>query len=272
MTDETTTHILDLNEYCLLEIFAQDSFTPMDLLLLAETCTRFKGITQRLFPKEFVISIHLAEPNYLFYGNDKFIDLPSTEYVRRILTHFGSYLNEISIFDNIPDIFDSIAKYCNDGGLKRINFCEDGIIENLLIKFKNIFPRLVALSFHRTFSVHPLDGRIIKLNCSSLIELEIYDNNCWHPILKNTFPKLERFACNEQCYYESELNVADILLNFITRHSRLKHLSLSGYKCFRHDITHTIGNNLNKLEELNLCIPFKSHFTFSDISLKKVRN
>lgn len=97
LTNTTGTYLQDINEDCLIEIFSLKSLSLMDLCSIAESCSRFQLISQRLFPKNLRVYgkghglYDVASSEYL-NNNDL-----SSQAIERILKNFGSFLSEISI-------------------------------------------------------------------------------------------------------------------------------------------------------------------------------
>lgn len=108
---------MDLNDYCLLDIFTSDSLTATDLCSLAETCERFKQLAERAFPYKFSIlrdwSENYSEPDISNVTGEK-------EDIDRILKRFGSRLDEFAIDDTNLHIVELVAKYCGNVTLSRL--------------------------------------------------------------------------------------------------------------------------------------------------------
>lgn len=54
-SDSDGTNLQYLADICIEKIFSMDSLTLIDLCSLAETCTRFRQVTERVFPKKLRI-------------------------------------------------------------------------------------------------------------------------------------------------------------------------------------------------------------------------
>ncbi|XP_037027673.1 uncharacterized protein LOC119068247 [Bradysia coprophila] len=249
----TCTNLVQLNDFCLLEIFSKNCLTPLDLCSLAETCTGFKRITQAVFPREFKIVVgpkcDYYTREYKFQSKNYSRDHISQEDVKRILTNFGSFLSILTMHDSDPIVTNLVAKHCDDGSLKRIEIFAIRIIEDLRVEFEKIFQRLMAISFHGVYTEHRFGVADIQFKCDSLLELEVVYMDCCNAILKNTFPKLERF-----CFKQSNDEGSDTLLKFIGRHKHLRALEWhTGFSIsFRDDFARAIGNSCKELEELTL--------------------
>lgn len=241
----TRPYFQDLNEYCLLEIFAR--LEPKDLCSLADTCARFKQITQRVFPKEFEISIGYYGRKHSFTSQKHWVAHLTTQDVERLLTNFGQCLSTLSILENDSVVMDAVAKFCGAGTLKRMHIHTVYNTEDLKVKFKSISERLLALSFNGEYVKSLHDVKSLNLNFDSLVNLEIMDVKRIDAILLSTFPKLERFIFRD--YYCED---SDALLVFLVRHKNIRCLDMGVAVEFSDAIAKAIGNNCKKLEELTL--------------------
>lgn len=250
----TATSLYQLNDDCLLEIFSSNCLSTLDLCSLAETCTRFKRLTQGAFPREFKVIVG----SECGYNNTREYKFQSKNYsssssvndVVRILTNFGSHLSALTMHGNDSTVTDVVSKYCDDGSLKRMEIFDMGIIEDVSVKFKKIFYHLEALSFNGAHKDHEgLRGTNIPLNCDSLLELEIMCVNGCSAILSNTFPNLERF-----CFQQYHIGETDIVLEFIGRHKSLRALEWhTGFSIiFRNNFARAINNCCKELQKLTL--------------------
>lgn len=265
LTSTTGSYLQYLNEDCLLEIFSSSSLTLMDMCSVAETCTRLKAITQRVFPKKFCIECNNC-------GTYKFITKNSStvktrEEIERILKNFGHYLHTYSSRGEDAVIMNAVSKYCNDGSLKNLTLCEMDCTADLLVKLKTIFQWLFTLSI-RECNVRD-DITALTLNFDSLTELNVIVVEGCDAILKKTFPKLERFRFSDAVYV---IERGDILAKFIGSHPLLRSLHMDRcYLSSRNDLGDTIGSNCNELVELTLRNVYrhKMPVTFSKISNMK---
>ncbi|XP_037051417.1 uncharacterized protein LOC119085211 [Bradysia coprophila] len=256
LTNTTGTYLHHMNEDCLLQIFSSDSLTPTDLCSLAETCTRFQQITQRVFPKGFSIerNHYCCDHSYMdedrcqyrFKSGTQSICYENAEDVERILKNFGPHLSTLLISCD-ETVANLVAKYCDDISLNDLRIEDIRSIECLSVKLKPIFQRLLTLVIVGCHLV--IDATTLELNCDSLIELIIVSSTGCGAILSNTFPNLDRFTFRHSDVYSANES-SDLLSAFIGRHRRLRALKVSVASCTS-DLLHTIGKSCNELENLN---------------------
>lgn len=251
LTNKTGTYLQDLNDYCLLEIFSSDLITPKELCSLAETCKRFKQLTQRVFPKKFGIECCRVD-KYKFQLTTKDYDWGyfTVRGVERILKNFGQHLSTLTLRD--MDVAKLAAKYCGDVTLRRLQIYKLESIEGLAVCLNTIFQRLPALTVDCCDFRKDVTSN--DLNCDSLIELEIlYTLGC-DAVLKHTFPNLERLTLNGYATFGTDY--INILFDFVRRHRQLKAIKLAGLcdegLCDRVPLLSVINNCCKELEELTL--------------------
>ncbi len=268
MTNANGTNIRDLNEDCLLELFSTKSLTLMDLCAVAETCTSFKQITQRVFTKELKIRIqyNYEYGGWLYSLESKYhLEVERTLcYVERIFKNFGPCLSHICIHGNNsePVVLDLIALHCK-GTVKTLKIDSLTIREILAVKLKPIFQRLVELDL---IGMDIKVDKSIFANCDSLTELKISGLSNCDAILWNTFPKLKVFSF--------QLSTGTTLfLSFLQRHNSLKTLNFNGNVTDRCNpiFWQTIGSSCRGLEELIIKLVCDKKLDFSQLqSLKKL--
>lgn len=234
-TNTTGTNILDLNDDCLLEIFSSKLLTALDLCILAETCTRFKRITQYACPKYFEV----GADSYGFFSKNQ-STYTTERAAQRILKTFGPCFSTVSMQRHDLVAVDWVAKHCS--ALKMLKIYRFVIDESAVLKLRSIFRQIVAL--HITSSLVTAGT---KIDCTRLIELEIVDVLGCDAIFNNTFPTLQRFTFADDNYSGTTA------LAFIGRHNGLRTLSLDTKSLYRmHDFTHVIDNSCRELEKLTL--------------------
>lgn len=263
MTSMTGMCIKDLNEYCLLKIFSNNSLTLIDLCSLAETCKHFKQIIQRVFPKEFGITSAAIT-------NGKYSKSYREQDVERIVKNFGSRLVALSLCKADQTVVKSVAEYCGDVTLKRLEVCGMNSFDSLKVQLQSILPRLLTLSIDDC----DLIATSADLNCESLVELEIVQSTGCVAILKNNFPKLKRFTFRYNEMSDNNDGSTATISEFIDRHRSLAALKLVGSSIrFSSELVHAIGNNHKELEELTLRVrrPEISFEVFNLMSLSKLK-
>ncbi|XP_037027676.1 uncharacterized protein LOC119068249 [Bradysia coprophila] len=251
LPNSTRTKLYDLNDDCLLEIFSSNSLSQEDLCSLAETCRRFKKLTQLVFSKEFDIK----GLRFDFQSRNMIRDDETTTY--RILKNFGSGLTTLSIC-GVGPVVNSVSKYCEAGTLKRLEFRSINVADSFAVALKPIFQKLHTL--HITYA--PIEcSENVFVNCDSLTELEITSTPNCSAILKNTFPNLKRFSIGRSERFQDYFSLADLdeftnsdtLFTFIGRHGCLKVLTLNAGCVYRNcNFTDVIGKSCTGLEELTL--------------------
>ncbi|XP_037044401.1 uncharacterized protein LOC119080256 [Bradysia coprophila] len=203
----TGTHLQDLNEYCLLDIFTTKTLDLTDLCSIAETSKRFKEIVRRIIPKELRLStenVHLYEVNLGKYQLRSWMSDEGRKDLKRIFKSFGSLLLKVSVnsagirydaFNTELLLLQLITIHCV-GNLKSLNLSLNN--ENLVMRIppalaaelRPIFEQLQIIHLKNVF----VDGDItLFANCNSLVDLELINvRNCL--ILENAFPKLNTFT------------------------------------------------------------------------------
>lgn len=242
LTNAEGTLLQHMNEYCLLEIFSH-SLDPMDLCSLAETCARFKKITQLVFPKEFSISSGTGSTRHrrtylLKSENDSsfFVDVEDLE---RFLKNFGSHFTRLTMRDDQP-IVRSLFKYYNSISISHLTIERSTSLKGFKAKMKSVFKQLQTLVIDNCKL--DIDSSTFESKCDSLIELTILKSTGCDAILRNTFPNLKRFT-----FHDDHRN--DTLSMFIGRHKRLRSLNLFVASC-NSDLVQRICQNSKKLAKL----------------------
>lgn len=240
-------HLLDLNEDCLLKIFAK--LDLIDLCSLAQTCTRFQWtLVQHLVPKG--IRFHEIDQ-----AENCLVRTYTPKEVNRIFKNFGSLLSEVSI-DGLDDVgnieLNLLAQHCSDC-LKRLLIRDNELSKDLTVKLKPIFVHLQSLVLD--FVTVPDDSTLFA-GLDSLIELRVcWVENCG-AILHNVFPNLIKFKYEKRRlsqtvrypYYEQTLKA---LTTFISQHRVLKALDLN-FACDRNakvTLFQVICHSCNELRE-----------------------
>lgn len=254
-----------MNDDCLLEIFSVRSLTPMDLCSLAETCTRFKRILQRVFPKKFTLEADVYNDHNDHEFNVDANRGKSAPDVERILKNFGSSLSTFTIdkrYDKPLDVLDLLTVYCVAGTLDRlkIHSVHLHIPEVLAVKLTPIFERLMLLNIgYATVR----GGRDLFAKCDSLVELRVSEVDNCNEILVNHFPQLERFSFG----WGGTTVCGSVVPDFITRHQRLKTLNLGTHipQHCKLPFLCAIRDNCKELEELNVSIASVSKDDFGEL-------
>lgn len=225
LTNTTGTYLQHINDDCLLEIFSVKSLALMDLCSLAEACTRFQRITERVFPKELWIDICLNGHCEVVSRYSPFRGNRAHE-IERILRNFGSFISALSISrhtreDRAVFVLNLVTKYCVDT-LERLRIhSQIGFFEIpavLTIQLKPIFKRLQLLELRNAVIV---DDETLFTGFDSLIELRVIMVENGFALLENIFPKLQRFT------FQGMFDKVDHSLPiFISRHTSLKSLDL----------------------------------------------
>lgn len=252
----TGSYMYQLNDDCLLEIFASNSLTLLDMCSLAETCTRFKGIAQRVFLKDLAISPYWWG-KYLIISSKDHRRMYEEVHVKRILKNFGSKLSTLSIEWDDSSVVNSVARYCSGGTLKELHIRGTESAVGLDLRLKSICQRLLKFQFDRCDFLNCDASPVV--NCDSLVELGIIGSCGCVAILQQTFPNLERFSFLHSKIYSrnSSDNNGDILSKFIERHEGLKTLGVHPW-VGREDgselveLLHKIGQSGKNLEKLRL--------------------
>lgn len=265
MSNTAGMHVQDLNEHCLLTIFSNDALSAMDLCSLAETCKRFKRLTQRAFPKEFGIARTGYSDDIYFFGSNKRSKFYNEKDVERILRHFGFRLSTLSINESNQTVVDLVAKHCGNVTLKRLEI--HGMKGTEQLQLKSISQRVLGLSFMGCdFFVTPS-----HICFDTLIELELINSIGCTAILEKYFPNLQRFIF--RCYLRSTDNSdnSSPMTAFIGRHKCLRLLTLSGSeKYYNSELIDTICQ-IEDLEELTLRWVKKPFHIFHRMSLPKLK-
>lgn len=194
-TNINGTNFLHLNEDCLLEIFAVKSLSLMDLCSLADTCTRFQQIVQRVFPRGLSIEIQLT--GYRVGASRKYLPIENRppQDVRNIFKNYASFLSEVSIASSLIRtsrssehplrfVLNLVTEYCGDD-LASLKIKYLNIPADLSVELKPIFKRLQILEL----TLVSIEGdRTLFADLNSLIELRVswVDNSS--AILENIFP------------------------------------------------------------------------------------
>ncbi|XP_037043928.1 uncharacterized protein LOC119079930 [Bradysia coprophila] len=270
LTNTTVTYLDHLNEYCLLEIFSCKSLTLMDLCSIAETCTRFKQITQRVCPKEFAIKWWLPPkkwrnlPQKYEFKSKNYQHLYTLQEIERIVKNFGAHLSELKIHDQL-DVVRWVAEHCGNSTLKCLKFEIDGVCIHMNWIF-HWLPSLGRLTLK--------DCELLKdvsspdLNFDSLIELKIDSSSGCVTLLKHTFPNLERFTWSRSYMYTSDSNNnCDVLYKFIRRHGNLKGIAVSDYSVSSIGLFHVIDSSCKELVELSIGYLMSSKLWFDFTTL-----
>ncbi|XP_037043193.1 uncharacterized protein LOC119079408 [Bradysia coprophila] len=250
-TNATGPCLNNLNEDCLLEIFSNKSLTPIDLCSLAETCTRFKQITQRVFPKEFGIEYwdDCVGLGYEFKSKKYYRRDYTLQDVERILKNFGPYLSTLKIGRDLA-VVNLVAQYCADNvTLKHLKISELKSIQGVRVQLNSIFRQLLKLS------IYDCDLVIASSNmdCDSLIELNIFNSCGCTAILRHTFPNLRRFIWHCSNIYSRRANDESFyFINFIERHRHIKAINLEGVPAYHSELLQIISSSCKELEELVL--------------------
>lgn len=261
-TNATGTHLYDLNDDCLLKIFSEKPLDLMDLCSLADTCKRFRGIAQlqvkRIASKELFIRI--CDGGNCIVKSRKHFNIQLGEYeLERFLKQFGSLLHEVSIFgcgdvDGFP--LNLVVNHCKYA-LESLRILFITISNVLTIKLKPIFKRLQSLHLK---DVSITADRTLFADCNALVQLTVKSVHQCVAILENNFPKLERFAYENDSdkLAHSTLNrdeeTVETLSSFILRHSSLKAVDLSSRMddSGKRILLQVICDNCNQLEELRI--------------------
>lgn len=254
--------LLHINDDCLMEIFAVKSLTPMDMCALAQTCTRFKQIIERIFPKVFDIRFnddhHEINSKYSSVRGNKAAD------IEHILRNFGSFLSEIAVStaadrrtseERAVFVLNLVAKCCVDAlSTLRIGstyaYFEIPVV--LTVQLKPIFRRLQLLELVK---VSVVDDATLFADFDSLVELRVIHVRYCDAILENVFPQLKRMTFVDTC--RKSFNIVRKLTAFIARSTSLKTLDLDfsvdekWKQIIVPDIVQAIGNSCSELERLS---------------------
>lgn len=249
LTNATGTYLHHINDYCLLEIFASQSFTLMDLCCLAETCSRFKEITGRVFPKGLSIKYCRAEDYKIKSKKYSRSRGHREQDIERIFKNFGSFIQAISLSSfsvrceyKTYFVLNLVGRHCVDN-LRSLTIDNMKINEVVAAKLKPIFKQLQLLDL--MFVVIMCDKTLFE-GLDSLVELRLYDAGDCRTILENTFPKLKHFR-----FYQDYFFINKFLINFVARHTGLKTLHLDTNLDAR-EILKVIGNSCKDLMKLSI--------------------
>lgn len=242
MTNTFRTSLQDINDDCLLELFSSKYLDPMDLCSLAETCTRFKLIAQRLFPKSFSIK-HYLEDDYNFQLGDYSGTWKSAHNINRVFKNFGSCLSTISI-SSLPNVLHLVAMHCDDT-LNSLKIVSINVPDALTVKLKPIFKHLQKL----VIAYATIDANLFA-SCDSLIELKVVSCTA---ILVNYFPKLERFSY-QNIESNKSFHIQFLLTKFISCHKSLKAIYVYVLDNEENSILGAISNYCKELEKLEMKI------------------
>lgn len=238
----------DLNDYCLLQIFQSKTLDLYDICSLADTCKRFRQITQWIAPKELECRHGYKKDDYynirlrimdfreaIGKGATHFLDKPCPfATIKRIFEIFGPNLASVltsSQKDNTHcHLTDQVALHCKDS-LKHLSLEYQQFNQCQAVEMQPIFKKLTSLKF---FSVHLFVNVNLFAGMDSLVELELACVNNGIEILENTFPKLERFTYGRGIQMRHrrlnlhERELIHVLSAFIVRHKGLKYLNFYG--------------------------------------------
>lgn len=256
-TTTTNTYLLDINKDCLKEIFS--SLDLMDLCSIAETCTLFKEIANEIFSKEYARAC------------SSMFSKISTHDIERSLKIFGSLISHFAIHDSSEDIsdkedmpeftfiIDMVTTYCADT-IKKLHLTELEIPEVLAVKCIPLFKKLMHLDLSKV-TING-GGKELFASCELLVSLAVFEFNHSADILENIFPILERFSYIREDDYDDEY----LLAVFISRHKKLKALTITRYKpAFKTSILQVIGDNCKELTELCTHISLENEEAFTSL-------
>lgn len=226
-----------------------------DLCAVAATCKRFGSIAQRVAPKKFEFGVD-GDGECRIYCNGVTYWYRAEE-VSIIFKNFGSALTDLSVNGNFGSyckyIINLMSQHCSN--LKSVTFLALKITKAFAIQLKPIFKMLQKLHLH---SVSTINDVSLFSGLNLLVDMKVrYVEGCG-AILKNSFPKLQRFhygkndivAADSICYPAVEQSL-ELLTDFLTRHKNLKELVLRFDRCIdTMQIVNMIGNNCQKVEEL----------------------
>ncbi len=256
LTNTTGTNLQNLNDDCLLEIFSSKSLNLMDLCSLAETCKRFRYITQCISPKKLSVA-RLYTNTYELEARNYMYETSMRKDVVRIFRSLGSFLSAVSI--NIvcyryinEDFFllNLVAHHCVDN-LESLTIDNVRIPEIFAVKSKPIFKRLKLLDMD---SVSFPVNTTLFTELNSLTELKIDSVDIYEAILENSFPKLKKFIFYSHSNPQ-EKPISSTFESFFSRHKALKIIKFDSYiyeeRC-KIIILQTISDSCKELEKLTI--------------------
>lgn len=254
------TRLQDLNEYCLLEIFGSKTLDLMDLCALAETCKRFRRITKRLVPSVLGFEMGSNDKCRVNFGTYPHVTFKPYE-VERIFKNFGSTLSTVSINScsrSDCKFLISLLTQNHDDQLQCLTISHQEPFEMATVELKPIFTKLHTLHLH---SVHMINDETLFAGMDSLVDLKVSWMSGDGAILKNTFPKLERFEYeNDSILATNSIRStfgqqsAELLVHFISRHNTWKRFKLLLHvsdKTSNTMILNAIGSSCSKLKILS---------------------
>lgn len=245
LTNVTGTHLLDLNDDCLYEVFSLKFNRLMDLCSVAECSTRLKQIANRIFTASHKIC-HLNS-----------LSLSTIHELRRLLLNFGPLVSELWMeppfllrnkWERPERVMDLVIRYCGKT-LESLILIDYEINSYLAVKLKPLFNRLEKLVIKDC----NIDGDMqLFANCKSMVELKLNNftstSDYVGMIFENTFPKLERFKYKEDYNDYDDYNL-DV---FISRHKNLKTFSLKRFDEDSTSLLAVIAENCKQLEKLQI--------------------
>ncbi|XP_037049811.1 uncharacterized protein LOC119084081 [Bradysia coprophila] len=242
-TNLTGTMLMDLNDDCLREILARAApMTLCSLLELSENCknNRLKAITIETFARKY----KTCQLNQC---------APTVDKAHRLLANFGPLISNLVTAEyyaadkTMSHAVKSIGQFCSGTvtSLCLVSYTFDKTDAKAL---KVLFNNLEKLALY--FCHFERDAMDLLAHCESLVEIDLsddgfmghHDKTVYEALFQHTFPNLEVFTGDTTSYK---------LKNFISRHKKLKTLSLSLQD--HSDLLPTIADNCSELKILVIC-------------------
>lgn len=217
--------LMDLNEYCLLEILKYLNFT--DLLVLSDVNERFRGLVSRQLP---LITFNFCELL-------KFTPAPSIlsiALLEKIFQQFGHLITKLKLnaehfvttspfyIDVNRKLLRLIGKYCANGKLRELSLIKFHILHDELVhRQRSIFHNLNKLSLNDCTMENKECMKMIMNNCWKLKILKLSDFRSINDIQHIPFSNLDTLIL-KNCGRYFEMIPYEILRNQMQ------------LKCFRH--------------------------------------
>lgn len=236
----------------------------LDLCSIAETCSRFHQVVQRIFPWTFA----LEKNDFFTVASERYCGQQLRQCdLSRVMANFGSIVSDFSISARISRcrrdrcsldyvLMEAVARNFFDN-LKCLRFYGFKMPATCTDKIREIFKRLQILDLQWVSTSDPT----LFEGLNSLVELRVIQVESCSAILDKVFPRLERLT-----YFTTDIRMSDAgtnrhaklgpsfdtLMTFIARHSGLKAIDFCFYShpsCLM-VLLEAIGNTCKNLVEL----------------------
>lgn len=239
-----TTQLYDLNDDCVLEIFAR--LSVLDLCAIRNTCKRFDALAEYFFNMVYK-SLNLN--NYNIVGEYRLL---SEDEARTILTTFGKQIDSLkvnadSFASESNQVLQIIDEYCGDRKFQSFKMIKFVIDEDTVDRCSRLWANIEQLTIDKCYADDDVIEKLLR-KCSALTHLEMIrqmniDGRCF----LHEFPRLQGFSLR------SSENFDPVCINtFLQKNPQLKTLSIISCNFVDDEIFEIIADSLINLETLHI--------------------